>query len=220
MTATADGIWHVIYEMPTAPGRPALFLDRDGVLVEEVGYLHRAADVQLLPGAGELVRAANRADVAVVIVTNQAGIGRGLYGWADFDAVRNRLDALLTAEGAILNAVYACPFHPAALEPYRHPAHPGRKPGPGMLIRAASDLAIDLSRSWMVGDVFADIDAGRMAGLAGAVHVRSGHGARDRDRVVAGPWNAFDVRLSDGPADVIAQIPMLSEPRNGHKVGS
>jgi D-glycero-D-manno-heptose 1,7-bisphosphate phosphatase len=210
LTAAADGIWHSVYRMPPKAGRPGLFLDRDGVLVEEVGYLHRSADVHLLPGAVDLLRAANRADIAVVVVTNQAGIGRGMYAWADFEAVRNRLDALLRAEGVFLNAVYACPYHPAALEPYRHPAHPGRKPGPGMLLRAASDLGIELSASWMVGDVFSDIDAGRTAGLAGAVHVRSGHGARDRDRVVAGPWDGFDVRLAEGADGVISQIPMLA----------
>ncbi len=156
------------------------------------------------------MRAANAASVAVVVVTNQAGIGRGYYGWRDFEAVRHRIDDLLALERVHLDAIYACPFHPAALEPYRHAAHPGRKPGPGMLLRAASDLGIDLTRSWIVGDVVEDIQAGRSAGLAGAVHVRSGHGARDRERVADGPWTGFDVRFAEGPGDVVEWIPIMA----------
>jgi D-glycero-D-manno-heptose 1,7-bisphosphate phosphatase len=182
------------------------------VLVDEVGYLHRPGDVRLLPGAAELVRAANKSGVIVVVVTNQAGIGRGYYGWADFEAVRRRIDDLLEAEHVRLDAVYACPFHPAALEPYRHASHPGRKPGPGMLIRAASDLGIDLAASWIVGDVVEDIEAGRSAGLAGAVHVRSGHGERDRDRVAGGSWSGFDVRFAEDPGEVVGRIPILGTP--------
>jgi D-glycero-D-manno-heptose 1,7-bisphosphate phosphatase len=210
LTGAADGIWNAVYRSPLDIGGPALFLDRDGVLVDEVGYLHRPGDVRLLPGAADLVRAANRAGVLVVVVTNQAGIGRGYYDWADFEAVRHRIDELLAKDRVRLDAVYACPFHPAALEPYRHATHPGRKPGPGMLLRAGSDLGIDLSRSWIVGDVVEDIQAGRSAGLAGAVHVRSGHGARDRDRIVAGSWAGFDIRFAEGPGDVAERIPILA----------
>jgi D-glycero-D-manno-heptose 1,7-bisphosphate phosphatase len=209
LSGAADGIWNVIYQLPP-DGSPALFLDRDGVLVDEVGYLHLPGDVRLLSGAADLVRAANRAGVVVVVVTNQAGIGRGYYGWKDFEAVRHRIDDLLEEERVHLDAVYACPFHPAALEPYRHAAHPGRKPGPGMLLRAASDLGIDLSTSWIVGDVVEDLEAGRSAGLAGAVHVRSGHGARDRDRVLGGSWAGFDVRYAEDPGDVVERIPILA----------
>jgi D-glycero-D-manno-heptose 1,7-bisphosphate phosphatase len=212
LTALPDGIWHVVNRMPVTAGRPGLFLDRDGVLVEEVGYLHRAVDVRLLPGAVELVRIANLAEIAVIVVTNQAGIGRAFYGWEDFEAVRNRIDDLLQREGVFLNAVYACPFHPAALEEYRHVAHPGRKPGPGMLLRAGSDLEIDLANSWMAGDTFEDIEAGRMAGLAGAVHVRSGHGVRDRERVVAGAWEGLEVRFAEDAHEVIARIPLFGGP--------
>jgi D-glycero-D-manno-heptose 1,7-bisphosphate phosphatase len=210
LSGAADGIWNVIYRPPPSVGSPALFLDRDGVLVDEVGYLHRPGDVRLLSGAAELVRAANRAGVVVVVVTNQAGIGRGYYDWADFEAVRHRIDELLARERVQLDAVYACPFHPAALAPYRHAAHPGRKPGSGMLLRAASDLGIDLSTSWIVGDVVEDLEAGRSAGLAGAVHVRSGHGDRDRERVAGGSWAGFDIRYADDPGDVVNQIPILA----------
>jgi D-glycero-D-manno-heptose 1,7-bisphosphate phosphatase len=213
LSGAADGIWNVVYRKPPADGSTALFLDRDGVLVDEVGYLHQPGDVRLLSGAADLVRAANQAGVVVVVVTNQAGIGRGYYGWKDFEAVRHRIDDLLEEERVHLDAIYACPFHPAALEPYRHAAHPGRKPGPGMLLRAASDLGIDLSKSWIVGDVVEDLEAGRSAGLAGAVHVRSGHGARDRDRVVSGSWAGFDIRFAEHPGDVAERIPILATPR-------
>lgn len=210
LTGAADGIWNVVYRAPAVLRSPALFLDRDGVLVDEVGYLHRPGDVRLLPGAAALVGAANRVGVPVVVVTNQAGIGHGYYDWIDFEAVRHRLDDLLAVEHVTIDAVYACPFHPAALEPYRHVSHPGRKPGPGMLLRAASDLDIELASSWIVGDKIEDIEAGRSAGLAGAVHVRSGHGARDRERVASEVWDGFDLRFSDDPSDVAAQIPILA----------
>lgn len=178
-----EGIWvEVLRPDPEPPvrGRPALFLDRDGVLVEEVGYLHRPEDVRLIPGAARAVAAANRAGVAVVVLTNQSGIGRGLYGWAEFAATQARIVDALGAEGAALDMVVACPFHPQGRPPYRHPDHPCRKPRPGMLLRAGARLKLELARSWIVGDRASDLEAGRAAGLAGGLHVLTGYGARER----------------------------------------
>jgi D-glycero-D-manno-heptose 1,7-bisphosphate phosphatase len=213
LTAGADGIWSAVYRTAEAAPRAALFLDRDGVLVDEVGHLHRPDDVRLLPGAADLVGSANRAGVAVVVVTNQAGIGRGLYDWPDFEAVRARIDSLLEEAGAWLDAVYACPFHPSASEPYRHEAHPGRKPGPGMIFRAGTDLGIDLARSWIVGDTLDDMEAGRAAGLAGGVHVLTGHGRRDRPRVLHRTDGSFELVLADDLMAVRSAIPLIRSSR-------
>jgi D-glycero-D-manno-heptose 1,7-bisphosphate phosphatase len=168
----ASGIWvEIRIEPALARQRPALFLDRDGVIVDEVGFLSRADDVRLRPGAASLIAAANRRRVPVVVVSNQSGIGRRYYGWADFQAVQARIELLLAAAGAHVDAVLACPFHADAPPPYDHPDHPDRKPRPGMLLRAARVLTLDMATSWIVGDRATDIMAGRNAGLAGGVLV-------------------------------------------------
>lgn len=180
-----DGIWFEVRGHPTRGAhRPALFLDRDGVLVEEVHYLSRAEDVRMLPSAAGLIARANACTVPVIVVTNQAGIGRGLYDWAAFAAVEARIREELESQGAYIDAVLACPFHAdAATSGYRHPDHPFRKPNPGMLLCASQGLALDLSRSWMVGDKVTDVLAARAARLDGSVHVLTGHGLRDRGAV-------------------------------------
>ena len=98
--------------MRLPPGRPALFLDRDGAVVEDTEYLCRAEDIVMIPGAAAVIAAANRLGIAVVLVTNQAGIGRGYYGWAEFKTVQQAIVAALAREGARLDAVYACAHHP------------------------------------------------------------------------------------------------------------
>ena len=183
-----DGIWLAAPGAlsPPAPtaGGPALFLDRDGLLVEEVGYLHRPADVRLQPGVAPLLRRAAAAGWARVVVTNQSGIGRGLYGWAEFAATQVQIEALLAAEGAALDLVAACPFHPQARPPWRAAEHPCRKPRPGMLLLAAERLGLDLARSWILGDQASDMAAGRAAGLAGGGHLATGHGLAERGKAL------------------------------------
>ncbi len=156
--------------------RPALFIDRDGTLNEEVDHLHRPEEAFLTPGAGQALARVNRLGIPVVVVTNQAGIGRGRFGWSDYEAVMARLRDLLAAEGAHLDAAYACPFHEEAQGDYRIVDHPDRKPNPGMLRRAAEEHGLDLARSWMVGDKALDLEAGRRAGCRVAL-VRTGYGA-------------------------------------------
>ena len=155
---------------------PAVFIDRDGTLNEEVGYLHRPEDVVLIPGAAEALARLNARGIPVLVVTNQAGIGKGKYGWADFQAVMDRIGALLAAAGAHMDGVYAAPHHAKGVGGYRHPDHPDRKPNPGMLLRAAEEHGIDLARSWMVGDKELDLGAGRNAGCRVAL-VRTGYGS-------------------------------------------
>lgn len=208
-----DGIWCQSLRPERAAslrGRPALFLDRDGVLVVEIGYLHRPEDVRLIPGAAALISAANSADLAAVLITNQSGIGRGIYGWAEFEATQERISADLAAGGASLDMVLACPFHPEAEPPYRHPAHLYRKPRPGMILRAAERLDLDLAGSWVVGDRATDLEAGRAAGLAGGVHVLTGHGAAERDAAREVATGAFRVLGADSAAQVPALLPLLA----------
>lgn len=156
--------------------RPALFIDRDGTLNEEVDYLHRPEEAVLTPGAAQALAQVNRRGIPVIVVTNQAGIGKGRFGWADYEAVMARIRELLAIEGANFDAAYACPFHEEAVGDYRIADHPDRKPNPGMLRRAAQEHGLDLARSWMVGDKPLDLEAGRRAGCRVAL-VRTGYGA-------------------------------------------
>jgi D-glycero-D-manno-heptose 1,7-bisphosphate phosphatase len=191
-------------------GRPALFLDRDGVLVEETGYLHRAEEVRLIPGATAAVAAAARAGLPVVLITNQAGIGRGYYGWAEFQAVQEKIAADLAVGGGAFDMVLACPFHAAGQPPYRHPDHPCRKPRPGMILRAAEMLGLDLAGSWVVGDRAIDLEAGRAAGLAGGVHVLTGHGAAERGAALELATGKFRTLGAESIAEVPALLPLFA----------
>ena len=206
----ADLIWAERRAEPQPA--PALFLDRDGVIVEEVHHLHRPEDVQLIPGVVDVVAAANARNLHVVVVTNQSGIGQGLFGWPDFAAVQARILSELAAGGARIDAVMACPFHPDAAPPYAHPDHPARKPNPGMLLTAAAMLQVDLAGSWIVGDHARDIDAGRRAGLAGGVHVMTGYGSDHRDTVLAEFEADYPVLLAESAADALTLLPLLREP--------
>lgn len=157
--------------------RPAIFLDRDGTLNEEVDYLSDPDQLVLIPGAAAAVARLNALGIPVVVVTNQSGIGRGKYDWQDFAAVMDRMEALLALEEARLDAVYASPHHEKGQGEYAVADHPERKPNPGMLLRAAEEHGLDLSRSWMVGDKDIDLEAGRRAGCRVAL-VRTGYGSR------------------------------------------
>ncbi len=181
-----DGLWsQVLNRAQGATRRAALFLDRDGVVVEEVHYLHRPADVSLIDGAAGVIAEANRRAIPVVMVTNQAGIAHGHYGWAEFIQVQEKILDDLAAEGAFVNGVFACPHHDGGRAPYDVENHPWRKPNPGMLLAAAESLPLDLGQSWIIGDRAGDLEAGKNAALAGGLHVLTGHGADDGERVAA-----------------------------------
>jgi D-glycero-D-manno-heptose 1,7-bisphosphate phosphatase len=159
-------------------GRPCLFLDRDGVLVEERHYLHKAEDVAFLEGVPEAISEANRARIAVVMITNQAGIGRGFYGWDAFESVQRIVLSHLSSFGAAIDLVLACANHEEGIAPYAlHDSW--RKPGPGMLLEASHVLGIDLRRSFIVGDKVSDLAAGKEAGLTSGALVLTGHGQRE-----------------------------------------
>jgi D-glycero-D-manno-heptose 1,7-bisphosphate phosphatase len=148
--------------------RPALFLDRDGVLNVDHGYVHRWEDFHWIPGAIAAVRAFNEAGWLVFVVTNQSGIGRGYYSEAEMHRLHERMCQTLSEAGARIDAVYYCPQHPDAADAaYRHPDPPDRKPNPGMLLRALAEWPVDRVRSVMVGDKPADLEAALRAGVRG-----------------------------------------------------
>lgn len=143
----------------------ALFLDRDGVINQDVYYLWRAEDVRWVEGIVPLCLEAQRQGYRLVVVTNQAGIGRGLYTTEQFEELMRWMRTELAAQGVTLDAVYHSPWHPKAEVAEWRREHEDRKPGPGMLRRAAVDLGLDLGRSIMVGDRCSDLGAARAAGV-------------------------------------------------------
>ena len=143
----------------------ALFLDRDGVVNEEVGYLHRIEEVRFVEGIFSLCRTAISLGYRLIVVTNQAGIARGFYTEADFHALMDFIQAELRTQGIRLDAVYHCPYHPEhGVGPYKR-EHEDRKPGTGMLRRGAREFDISLADSVMIGDRCSDIGAANAAGL-------------------------------------------------------
>jgi D-glycero-D-manno-heptose 1,7-bisphosphate phosphatase len=155
--------------------RPAVFLDRDGTLIEEAGYLDRLERLVFFPYSVDAVRLLNRADLAVVIITNQAGVARGIFH-EDFVAEAHRHVTMTLEEGgARVDGFYYCPHHPeASIEQYRTSCE-CRKPRPGMLRRAAEELKLDLARSFVIGDRWHDLQAGDAVGARGIL-VRTGYG--------------------------------------------
>lgn len=152
--------------------RPAVFLDRDGTLIELVHHLTDPTDVRLLPGAGEAVARLRAAGLPVVVVTNQSVIGRGKLTEAGLEAVHAEMARQLTAVGTMVDAIHVCPEAPRGTDPLVI-EHPLRKPAPGLLLEAARTHGLALERSWMVGDAASDMLAGRHAGCQTAL-VRTG----------------------------------------------
>lgn len=157
----------------------AFFLDRDGTVNAEVNYLHRPEDVALLPGSAAAIRAIHDAGYLVVVVSNQSGVARGMYTMADVTAVERRLTGLLAAADADVDAFYYCPHYRDGTVPELAFDCSCRKPKPGMLVRGAAEHVINLARSFMIGDRMSDLEAGKNAGCAECVLVRTGYGARD-----------------------------------------
>lgn len=154
----------------------AVFLDRDGTINEETGYMDRLEKLKLVPVAAEAIRLINASGMKAVVVTNQSGVARGLFDEAFVDAVHTRLREMLRAEGAFLDGIYFCPHHPTEGRERYLMTCDCRKPAPGLLLRAAADLHLDPDRSYMVGDTLKDIEAGARAGARGVL-VRTGYGS-------------------------------------------
>jgi len=162
-------------------GRPAVFLDRDGTMIEDVGYLDSLDRIAFFPWTVDAIRALNRAGLPVVVITNQSGIARGLFTEAFVDDTHRDMSARLAAGGARVDAYYYCPHHPdGTVESYTRRCD-CRKPGRGLVDRAARDLGLDPARSFVVGDRWLDVELGHAVGASGIL-VRSGSGAAEEAR--------------------------------------
>lgn len=204
MMATGDiGLW-CEFTAAAETARPALFLDRDGVIVDDTHYLGRVEDVRMIDGVAAAIARCNALCIPVVVVTNQSGIARGLYDWNGFRAVQEAISAALAAVGAHLDAVFACAYHSEGLEPLRMAGHPWRKPNPGMILAAGERMNLDLARSWIVGDKPRDIEAGASAGLAGGILAAANEEERQQVSQLAGV--PFVVETAAHPADAVAKL--------------
>ena len=172
----------------------AVFLDRDGTLNEEAGYLNHVDRMKLIDGSAEAVRLLNRHGLKTVVVSNQAGVARGYFPEELLPRLHDRLRALLKEQGAELDAIYYCPHHPDVGDPPYKQDCDCRKPGLGMIRRAEKELSVDARRSYMVGDKISDVEFGKKAGCK-SILLLTGYGK--------GEWEYHQSRLSDEP-DYIA----------------
>lgn len=186
-----------------------MFLDRDGTIIEEVGYLDRRERVVLYPFAADAIRAFNRAGLRVVMVTNQSGVARGFFPEATVDDVHRHIADLLAAGGARIDAYYYCPHHPdGSVAPYARVCD-CRKPGPGLVERAVHELGIDPRHSFTVGDRWLDVALARTVGARGVL-VRTGYGADEEQRPKPGlEADAIVNNLVEAASWILAQRPGL-----------
>lgn len=155
--------------------RRAVFIDRDGTISEEIGYVNHVSRYRVLPIAAEAVRTLNAAGWLAILVTNQAGVARGYFKEELIGDVHNVLKQELERDGARLDAIYYCPHHPTVGEPPYRQDCDCRKPKPGLIRRAAEEFSLDLARCWMVGDRYSDTELARNAGVRSAF-VLTGYG--------------------------------------------
>ncbi|WP_374674239.1 D-glycero-beta-D-manno-heptose 1,7-bisphosphate 7-phosphatase [Ideonella sp.] len=191
---------------PGAAPRRAAFLDRDGVINRDTGYLHRWEDFEFLPGVLPALQRLQAAGWALVVVTNQSGIARGYYTEADYQALTGHMRQAMADAGAPPLAVYHCPHHPRGQVEALARECDCRKPQPGMLRRAAAEHGLSLADSFMVGDKLADVQAARAAGAGHAYLVRCGQALEP------GAAEAADAVFDDLAACVDA---VLAVPRHG-----
>jgi D-glycero-D-manno-heptose 1,7-bisphosphate phosphatase len=193
--------------------RPAVFIDRDGTVSEEVGYVNHPSRFQLLPGSGEAIRLLNEAGWLAILVTNQAGVARGYFSEAMVHEVHARLGSQLEAAGARLDAIYYCAHHPTVGEPPYRLDCDCRKPRPGLVQRAAGDLAIDLNHSWMVGDRFSDIELAHNAGVHSAF-VLTGYGRGEWEHQRKS-WTIEPELVAENLLEAVSQIIAGHSARSG-----
>ena len=189
--------------------RPAVFMDRDGTISEEIGYVNHASRFRVFDYSAEAVRLLNENGWLAVLVTNQAGVARGYFAEELIGQVHAVLESSLAQGGARLDGIYYCAHHPSVGEPPYRIDCDCRKPKPGLIQRAASDLDIDLRNSWMVGDRYSDIELAHNAGVHSAF-VLSGYG-RGEWEYQRGAWKREPDLVADNLLDALRKI-ILSEP--------
>ena len=165
--------------------RAAVFLDRDGTINEQMGYINHISRFVLLPGVGEAIRKLNEHELPVVVVTNQSGLARGYFPASLLDEVHEKMERELAAAGAHIDGLYICPHHPEAKEAQYRKTCTCRKPKIGLLEQAATDLNLDLAASFMVGDRWSDLKCGARAG-ATPILVLTGYGRGDHQYIGPG----------------------------------
>ena len=189
----------------TSPARrKAIFIDRDGTLSEEVGYVNHVSRYRLFPFAVDAIRLVNKSPLLAVVVTNQAGVARGYFEESMIHAVHAEVARAMDAGGARLDGVYYCPHHPTAGEPPYRQDCDCRKPKPGLLHRAAADLGIDLAGSYMIGDRRGDLDLAWSVG-ATAVMVRTGYGRGELESQAPG-WPRQPDMVAEHLLDAVVAI--------------
>jgi D-glycero-D-manno-heptose 1,7-bisphosphate phosphatase len=188
--------------------RPALFLDRDGTVNIDTVHVSLPDTVRLIPGAAAAIARVNAAGIPVIVISNQSGIGRGLFTVEDYERVRARIDALLAAEGAHVLATYYCPHSPDA-----EPACECRKPGPALYRLAAAEHGLDLARSWYVGDRLRDIQPAKTFGGRGVLVPRDT--TPGVDVVAARDGYAISTSLGAAVDRMLAALPLSSAPHSG-----
>lgn len=162
--------------------RPAVFLDRDGTINEQMGYINHISRFVLLPGVGRAIRKLNEQKIPVVVVSNQSGLARGYFPASLLDEVNQKMEQQLAAEGAHIDGLYICPHHPEAKEEKYRKTCNCRKPKIGLLKEAAADLGLNLKKSFMVGDRWSDLKCGAAAG-ATSILVLTGYGRGDQQYI-------------------------------------
>ncbi|MHB8138194.1 MAG: D-glycero-beta-D-manno-heptose 1,7-bisphosphate 7-phosphatase [Smithellaceae bacterium] len=177
---------------------PAIFLDRDGTINEEVGYIESLDKLVIIPAAFEAIRLINLSGFKAVVVTNQSGIAKALFSEDFVRKTHEKLQAALKQKGAVIDAFYYCPHHPTEGDlPYRQVCD-CRKPAPGLFLQAARDMSIDLAGSFMIGDRYRDVEAAHRAGVKGVL-VKTGYGADVLENI--GP----DQETPEGKPDFIGE---------------
>ncbi len=189
----------------------AVFLDRDGTLIEHVHYLTDPKDVKLVQGAAQAIHAMHEAGYLCVVVTNQSAIGRGMLAQCDLERIHDEVNRQLLKENAAVDGWYSCPVVPTT-DDQTVVEHADRKPGPGMLFRAARELSIDVSQSWMIGDMISDAVAGHLAGCRATIIVRTrGERTKDLDHpavtyIVSDIGEAVNLILTRSPSECLNPI--------------
>ncbi len=163
-------------------GKAAVFLDRDGTINEQMGYINHICRFQLLPGVGEAIKRLNDADIPVVVVSNQSGLARGYFPEELLDKVHEKMHNLLAEKNAKVDAIYYCPHHPEAKEKRFREECNCRKPKPGLVLQAAEELQLDPKKSFVVGDRWSDIKTAANCG-AKSILVRTGYGRGDEQYI-------------------------------------
>jgi D-glycero-D-manno-heptose 1,7-bisphosphate phosphatase len=181
----------------TQPLRRAVFLDRDGTISEEMGYVNHIDRFQIFPFAAEAIRQLNEADIAVIVITNQSGIARNIFPESLVHEVHKKMVTELAARGAWIDAIYFCPHK-------SEDVCECRKPNPGMLERAAREHALDLADSWVVGDRYADLEMAHVAGARGIL-VMTGYG-RGEYELHRGTWPRQPDALAENLRDAVRRI--------------